>query len=226
MLDKLFGTILTNGTFTGEAFMEATLCSLLIGLFIAVMYMIKNNYSKSFVITIALLPATVQMVIMLVNGNIGAGVAVAGAFSLVRFRSAPGKGQEITSIFLSMAVGLATGMGYLGVAAFFAVIISTVNLILNLVNFGGRPEEDRVLKITVPEDLDFEGKFEDIFERYLTKYTVEEVKTTNMGSMYKLSYRVNMKKGESVKTLMDEIRERNGNLEVSLNRPTVKADEL
>jgi hypothetical protein len=117
-------------------------------------------------------------------------------------------------------------MGYLGVAAFFAVIISTVNLILNLVNFGGRSEEDRVLKITVPEDLDFEGKFEDIFERYLTKYTVEEVKTTNMGSMYKLSYRVNMKKGESVKTLMDEIRERNGNLEVSLNRPTVKADEL
>ena len=111
-------------------------------------------------------------------------------------------------------------------AAFFAVIISTVNLILNLVNFGGRSEEDRVLKITVPEDLDFEGKFEDIFERYLTKYTVEEVKTTNMGSMYKLSYRVNMKKGESVKTLMDEIRERNGNLEVSLNRPTVKADEL
>ena len=226
MLDKLFGTILTNGTFTGEAFLEATLCSLLIGLFIAVMYMIKNNYSKSFFITIALLPATVQMVIMLVNGNIGAGVAVAGAFSLVRFRSAPGKGQEITSIFLSMAVGLATGMGYLGVAAFFAVIISTVNLILNLVNFGGRSEEDRVLKITVPEDLDFEGKFEDIFERYLTKYTVEEVKTTNMGSMYKLSYRVNMKKGESVKTLMDEIRERNGNLEVSLNRPTVKADEL
>ena len=190
------------------------------------MYMIKNNYSKSFVITIALLPATVQMVIMLVNGNIGAGVAVAGAFSLVRFRSAPGKGQEIPSIFLSMAVGHATGMGYLGVAAFFAVIISTVNLILNLVNFGGRSEEDRVLKITVPEDLDFEGKFEDIFERYLTKYTVEEVKTTNMGSMYKLSYRVNMKKGESVKTLMDEIRERNGNLEVSLNRPTVKADEL
>ncbi|MCR5148249.1 MAG: DUF4956 domain-containing protein [Eubacterium sp.] len=226
MLDNIFGTILTNGQFTGEAFLEATACSLLIGLFIAGMYMIKNSYSKSFVITMALLPATVQMVIMLVNGNIGAGVAVAGAFSLVRFRSAPGKGQEITSIFLAMTVGLATGMGYIGVAACFAVIVSTANLILNVVNFGGRSEEERVLKITVPEDLDFEGKFEDIFDRYFMKYTVEEVKTTNMGSMYKLLYRVNMKKGESVKALMDEIRERNGNLEVSLNRPTVKADEL
>ncbi|SEF66379.1 protein of unknown function [Eubacterium ruminantium] len=226
MLDNFFGTILTNGQFTGETFLEATVCSLLIGLFIAGMYMIKNSYSKSLVITMALLPTTVQMVIMLVNGNIGAGVAVAGAFSLVRFRSAPGKGQEITSIFLAMSVGLATGMGYLGVAACFAVIVSTANLILNVVNFGGRSEEERVLKITVPEDLDFEGKFEDIFDKYFMKYTVEEVKTTNMGSMYKLLYRVNMKKGESVKALMDEIRERNGNLEVSLNRPTVKADEL
>ena len=125
-----------------------------------------------------------------------------------------------------MAVGLATGMGYLGVAAFFAIVISLVNLLLNVVNFGGKSEEDRILKITVPEDLDFEGKFEDIFARYFAKYTVEEVKTTNMGSMYKLHYRVNLKKGESVKALMDEIRERNGNLEVSLNRPVVRADEL
>ncbi|MBO5620273.1 MAG: DUF4956 domain-containing protein, partial [Butyrivibrio sp.] len=122
--DLIFGTIMANGTITGASFLMATICSLVIGVFIAFMYTIKNNYSKSYIITLSLLPAIVQVVIMLVNGNIGAGVAVAGAFSLVRFRSAPGTGKEITSIFLAMAVGLATGMGYIGIAAIFAVIIS------------------------------------------------------------------------------------------------------
>ena len=227
MLDKLFGTILTNGTFTGEAFLEATLCSLLIGLFIAVMYMIKNNYSKSFVITIALLPATVQMVIMLVNGNIGAGVAVAGAFSLVRFRSAPGKGQEITSIFLSMAVGLATGMGYIGIAAMFAVIITLANLILSNSRFGEGADEEKIVKITVPESLDFEGIFDDIFERYTTKAELMEVKTSGMGSLYKLNYKVAMRAKASTKGMIDEMRQRNGNLEISCSRPMAyKSEEL
>ena len=128
--DLIFGSIITNGTITGASFLIATVCSLAIGLFIAFMYTIKSSYSRSYIITLALLPAIVQMVIMLVNGNIGAGVAVAGAFSLVRFRSAPGTGKEITSIFLAMAVGLATGMGYIGIAAIFAVIITLANLIL------------------------------------------------------------------------------------------------
>ena len=125
--DMIFGSIMANGTITGATFLIATLCSLAIGVFIAFMYTIKNNYSKSYIVTLALLPAIVQVVIMLVNGNIGAGVAVAGAFSLVRFRSAPGTGKEITSIFLAMAVGLATGMGYIGIAALFAIIITLAN---------------------------------------------------------------------------------------------------
>ena len=131
--DFIFGSIITNGALTGGTLIIATLCSLVIGCFIAFMYTIKNNYSKSFIITLALLPAIVQMIIMLVNGNIGAGVAVAGTFSLVRFRSAPGSGKEITSIFLAMAAGLATGMGYIGVAAIFTVIITVANLILSTV---------------------------------------------------------------------------------------------
>ena len=226
MLDKLFGTILTNGTFTGEAFLEATLCSLLIGLFIAVMYMIKNNYSKSFVITIALLPATVQMVIMLVNGNVGTGVAVAGAFSLVRFRSAQGRGEEITGIFLAMAAGLATGMGYIFVAIIFAVIVSVIELLLRLIRFGGGEAMSRKLRITIPEDLDFEGRFDDIFNNYLKRYELIQVKTCNMGTMYRLDFDVVVKPSESVKEFMDKLRERNGNLEIMLNRCERNTDEL
>ncbi len=225
--DLIFGTIMASGTVTGSAFLMATVCSLLIGIFIAFMYTIKNNYSKSYIITLALLPAIVQVVIMLVNGNIGAGVAVAGAFSLVRFRSAPGSGKEITSIFLAMAVGLATGMGYVGIAAMFAVIITIANLILNSSSFGSGANEEKTVKITVPEGLDFEAIFDDIFERYTTKAELVEVKTSGMGSLYKLNYSVVLRSKASTKGMIDEMRQRNGNLEISCSRPiAVKSDEL
>ena len=227
MTDLLFGTIMASGIVTGGAFLIATVCSLIIGIFIAFMYTIKNNYSKSYIITLALLPAIVQMVIMLVNGNIGAGVAVAGAFSLVRFRSAPGTGKEITSIFLAMAVGLATGMGYIGIAAIFAVIITLANLILSNAHFGDNVEEVKTLKIEVPESLDFEGIFDDILEKYTTKAELTEVKTSGMGSLYKLNYRVTMRVKASTKGMIDEIRQRNGNLEISCSRPVaVHSEEL
>ncbi|MBE5823218.1 MAG: DUF4956 domain-containing protein [Butyrivibrio sp.] len=225
--DLIFGSIMSNGTITGTAFLLATLCSIVIGVFIAFMYTIKNSYSKSYIITLALLPAIVQVVIMLVNGNIGAGVAVAGAFSLVRFRSAPGSGKEITSIFLAMAVGLATGMGYIGIAALFAVIITLANLILSNVSFGNGANEEKTLKITVPEGLDFEGIFDDIFERYTTKADLVEVKTSGMGSLYKLNYSVVLRSKASTKGMIDEMRQRNGNLEISCSRPVaVKSEEL
>ena len=225
--DLVFGTIITNSTVTGASFMIATVCSLVIGVFIAFMYTIKNSYSKSYIITLALLPAIVQMVIMMVNGNIGAGVAVAGTFSLVRFRSAPGTGKEITSIFLAMAVGLATGMGYIGLAAIFAVIITLANLILLGSGFGSGSAEEKTLKITVPEGLDFEGIFDDIFARYTTKAELCEVKTSGMGSLYKLNYSIVMRNRASTKGMIDEMRQRNGNLEISCSRPVaIKAEEL
>ena len=225
--DLIFGSIITNGTITGASFLIATVCSLAIGLFIAFMYTIKSSYSRSYIITLALLPAIVQMVIMLVNGNIGAGVAVAGAFSLVRFRSAPGTGKEITSIFLAMAVGLATGMGYIGIAAIFAVIITVANLILMGSGFGSGAAEEKTLKITVPEGLDFEGIFDDIFARYTTKAELCEVKTSGMGSLYKLNYSIVMRNRASTKGMIDEMRQRNGNLEISCSRPVaIKAEEL
>lgn len=224
--DYIFATIMTAGEISGAAFIAATLSSLAIGVFIAFIYSIKNTYSKSFLVTIALLPAVVQMVIMLVNGNIGAGVAVAGTFSLVRFRSAPGTGKEITAIFLSMAVGLATGMGYIGVAAVFSLIISLASLLLTNL-FCKNTNEEKTLKITVPESLDFEGIFDDIFARYTTKAELCDVKTSGMGSLYKLSYQIAMRPQISTKAMMDEIRQRNGNLEISCSRPVViRSEEL
>ena len=226
MLNNLFNTILTNGSFTGIEFAIVTLTSIICGFIIAITYSIKNKCSKSFSITLVLLPAIVELVIILVNGNIGAGVAVAGAFSLVRFRSAPGKGQEITSVFLAMAVGLATGMGYIGVAILITVIISLMNLILNISGFGGSDNNHRSLKIMVPENLDYEGKFEDLFEKYLTSYSYEEVKTSNMGSLYKLTLDVVLKNGVSTKAFLDELRTRNGNLDISLGRRIDGIDSL
>ena len=227
MTDIIFGTVMANGTITAGSFLIATMCSLAIGIFIAFMYTVKNTYSKSYIITLALLPAIVQIVIMLVNGNIGAGIAVAGAFSLVRFRSAPGSGKEITSIFLAMAVGLATGMGYVGIAAIFAVIITLANLILNNSGFGEGSNEEKTLKITVPEGLDFEGIFDDIFARYTTKAELEDVRTSGMGSLYKLTYKISMRSKASTKGMIDEMRQRNGNLEISCSRPVaVKSEEL
>ncbi len=225
--DYIFGSIINSGTITGTTFIITTLCSLVIGCFIAFMYTLKNSFSKSYIVTLALLPAIVQVVIMLVNGNIGAGVAVAGTFSLVRFRSAPGSGKEITSIFLAMAVGLATGMGYIGIAAVFAVLITVANFFLSSLNLHDMSMEERTLKITVPEGLDFEGVFDDIFGRYTDKADIEEVKTAGMGSLYKLTYRIVMRQKASVKGMMDEIRQRNGNLEITCSRPVVmKVEEL
>ena len=226
MLSNIFDSILTDSVFTGSTFALATITAIICGTIIASTYMIKNRYSKSLVITLVLLPAIVELVIILVNGNLGAGIAVAGAFSLVRFRSTPGSGQEITSIFLAMAVGLATGMGYIGIAFVFTLVISAVNLILSMMNLTQEGNGFRVLKITIPENLDYEGRFEDIFERYLKNYEYEEVRTTNMGSLYKITLGVVLKDGMSSKEMMDELRTRNGNLDISLSRRTLGTDSI
>ena len=226
MLNNIFTTILTNGSFTGTQLAMVTIAALVCGFIIAGTYSIKNKCSRSFAITLVLLPSIVELVIILVNGNIGAGVAVAGAFSLVRFRSAPGRGQEITSIFLAMAVGLATGMGYIGVAVLFTLIISALNLFMNISGFGETGANLRTLKITVPENLDYEGKFEDIFGKYLSSYTYEEVKTSNMGSLYKITLSVVLKADISTKAFLDEIRTRNGNLDISLGRQIENTESL
>ena len=194
--------------------------SIAIGIFLSLIYMVKNDYSRSFILTIALLPAVVCVVIMMVNGNVGAGIAVAGAFSLVRFRSAPGSAKEICVIFTAMGVGLMTGMGYLGYAAVFAAVLGFAILLFNISGLGEnrKPMLNKTLQITIPETLEYEGVFDEILNEYTSKAQLSNVKTTNMGSLYKLTYDVTLKEFGKEKDFLDQIRCRNGNLEVSLSR--------
>ena len=201
--------------------------SLLLGLIMALAYMWRNEHTKSFLVTLALLPAVVCVVIMMVNGNIGAGVAVAGAFSLVRFRSAPGSAKEIVTIFLAMGAGLIAGMGYLGFAALFTVIMCAMFLLYNAVT-GSRKREaiNKTIKITIPEDLDYTGAFDDIFSEYTKKNELIKVKTTNMGSMFRLTYNITLKDAKKEKEMIDRIRERNGNLEIFVSKQENRTAEL
>ena len=213
MLNSILGTELTL-----TSFLICTGVSLLLGVGTALVAGYRNRSTQSLAITLAILPAVVQAVIMLVNGSIGAGIAVAGAFSLVRFRSAPGTAREIAAIFLAMAIGLATGMGYVGLAALLFLILAGAMLALTALRFGQRGDDARVLKITIPEDLDYDGLFDDLFERYTTAHTLEKVKTTNMGTLYELRYRITLRQEPVPKVFLDELRCRNGNLNITCCR--------
>lgn len=199
--------------------------SLALGVVIALMYMRSNTYSKSFVVTLALLPAIVQTVILLVNGNLGVGVAVMGTFSLVRFRSIPGSASEILAVFFAMAVGLATGMGFVLYAVVFTLIIGAVMFLYNHTGFGEGNALRRTLKVVIPEDLDYAGIFDDLFAQYTRKATLERVQSTNLGSLFELRYTITLKDAAKEKELLDRIRERNGNLNITISRAKIN-DEL
>lgn len=203
---------------TMPVFIICTAASLALGLGTALLCMYKSRYTQSFVVTLAMLPAVVQVVIMLVNGNIGAGVAVAGAFSLVRFRSAPGSAREIGMIFLAMAIGLATGMGYVALAVIFFAVMAAFVLILTGPRFGGGNEHERELKITIPETLDYDGLFDDLFQKYTRSAQLYRVKTTNMGTLYEVDYHIVLKTERIPKEFLDELRCRNGNLNIVCGR--------
>ncbi len=223
MLDTIFQPIYSSTTeLTTSTYLICTLVSLALGAVIAWASSVRSRQSKSFLLSILLIPAIVQIVIMLVNDNVGAGVAVMGAFSLVRFRSAPGSAKEIVSIFLAMATGLATAKGYLALAAAFVIIICLVMVLSNFINIKEKDDLQRELKITIPEDLNYAHEFDDLFEKYTKNCKLMNVKTTNMGSLYKLSYRVELKEEDSVQSFIDELRCRNGNLEISMMVPALE----
>ncbi|MCR5396897.1 MAG: DUF4956 domain-containing protein [Lachnospiraceae bacterium] len=207
-------------------FLLCVLVALIIGGFLSVVYTYKSRYTKSFVMTLAMLPAIVCVVIMMVNGNIGAGVAVAGAFSLVRFRSVPGTAKDIGTIFLAMGAGLICGMGYLGYAILFSVILGVVMMVLTTIMKGGNGETEKILNITIPESLNYTEVFDDIMKNYTDSYSLNSVKTTNMGSLFKLQYVVDLKDTKTEKEFMDELRTRNGNLEISIMKKEEPINEL
>ena len=213
MLNSILGPELTL-----TSFLICAGVSLLLGVGTALVAGYRSRSTQSLAVTLAILPAVVQAVIMLVNGSIGAGIAVAGTFSLVRFRSAPGTAREIAAIFLAMAIGLATGMGYVGMAALLFLILAGAMLALTALRFGQKEDAGRILKITIPEDLDYDGLFDDLFERYTTAHTLEKVKTTNMGTLYELRYRITLRQEPVPKVFLDELRCRNGNLNITCCR--------
>lgn len=215
-----------NTTITIRQLMICSLSSLLFGVILAVIHTYKNTSTKNFILTLALLPAVVQAVIMIVNGNLGTGVAVMGAFSLVRFRSVPGNAREIGSVFLAMAIGLAAGMGYIGIAAFLLAIIGTATIILVSIPFGRDSFTKKELKITIPEDLDYCGIFDDIFQKYTKFSRLVRVKTVNMGSLYELCYQIDLKQEQIEKNMIDDIRCRNGNLTIVCGQIPSSREEL
>lgn len=220
MTTSIFGSIFdaTTSVISVPNFLLCMGISLAAGILIALGYVFRSRYTKSFVITLALLPVVVCVVIMMVNGNIGAGVAVAGAFSLVRFRSAPGTAKDITMLFLAMGAGLLAGMGYLAYAVLFAAVMCILTIICNLAGLGTESgSKFKTLKISVPEDLDYSGMFDDLFEKYTTHHELAKVKTADMGSMFRLTYNIRLKDAAKEKEFIDQLRCRNGNLEIALS---------
>ena len=218
----MLNSIISGTEITAPAFLICTAVSLLLGLGAALLSMYKNRYSQSFAVTLALLPAMVQVVIMLVNGNIGAGVAVAGAFGLVRFRSAPGTAREIGLIFLAVTLGIATGMGYVALAVVFFLIIALYGAALMSLRFGAGRANERTLRITIGENLDYEGLFDDLLDQYASRWELDRVKTTNMGTLYELTYKVVLREARVPKEFLDALRCRNGNLNIVCGRVTEK----
>ncbi len=231
MIDSLFRGLFDTSAASVISVTDFLLClgfSLVLGLIMAFAYMYRTRYTKSFVVTLALLPAVVCIVIMLVNGNVGTGVAVAGAFSLVRFRSVPGTAKEICTLFLAMGAGLICGMGYLGFGVLFTVVMCIMFVLYNRIDFGAKKNGElyKTFNIVIPEDLDYSEVFDDIFKSYTTVFDLVRVKTTNMGSMFKLTYNVVLKDVKDEKTMIDAIRCRNGNLEITVSKQETTVTEL
>ena len=231
MLENIFKGLFDTDLTAVISVADFLLClgaSLVIGILMAFAYMYRTRYTKSFVVTLALLPAVVCVVIMMVNGNVGTGVAVAGAFSLVRFRSVPGTAKEICTLFLAMGAGLIAGMGYLGFALLFTAVMCVMFVLYNRLDFGTKKNAAtfKTFTITIPEDLDYSGIFDDIFSEFTTSHDLVRVKSTNMGSMFKLTYNVMLRDVTREKEMIDKIRCRNGNLEIAVSKQETVGTEL
>ena len=219
----MFKSILSS-TLSIETFGICIATSLILGFIISYLHMKTTRTNKNFVSTLFILPTLVAMVILLVNGNLGTSVAALGAFSFVRFRSIPGNSREIMDVFFAMAIGLAVGTGYIGFASLFTVVISLILFLIYKMNYGEDKNNNKILKILIPEDLDYTNCFDEEFNVFLNKYELTQSKTVNMGSIYELTYLISLKKNINEKEFMDKIRIKNGNLKVSITHPLMKEE--
>lgn len=231
MFEELFKGIFDSASQKVISITDFLVCigaSLVVGIIIALCYMYRSRYTKSFVVTLAVLPAVVCVVIMMVNGNVGAGVAVAGAFSLVRFRSVPGSAREICTIFLAMGSGLIAGMGYIGYSVLFTVVMCLIYLVYSHIDLGSKKRSAlyKTVNVTIPESLDYTNVFKEVFNEYCTEYETVKVKSINLGSMFRITYNICMKDSSLEKKMIDELRIRNSNLEITVSKQETVAYEL
>ncbi|OOB77399.1 MAG: DUF4956 domain-containing protein [Epulopiscium sp. Nuni2H_MBin003] len=217
----IFNSIFEAEVATNVSISNFLICmatAFIVGLILAKMHCYKTKGSKGFIVTLVIIPIVVTMIIIMVNGNIGTGVAVAGAFSLIRFRSVPGTAKEIGSIFIAMGAGITIGMGYIGFAILFTIIACTITHVLSIVDFGKQANDERILTISIPESLNYVDGFDDIFNKYTKKFELITVKSTNMGSTFKLTYEIELKNKQEEKQFVDDLRCRNGNLDILITR--------
>ena len=222
---SIFGSIF-NGTLTVGLFLLAVCSSIVLGLLLSMIFMFRNTYTKSFISALVLIPAIETVVIMLVNDNIGVGLTVAGSFALIRFRSVKGNAKELTAIFLAMTIGIICGTGYIALAILYTILLCAVMTLLNVLDFGAASENERYLKITIPESLNYDEVFEEILQKYTSHHELESVKTLTLGSLFRVEYAITMKDPKQLKEMIDELRTRNGNLEIMCAKTAVNREEL
>lgn len=223
MIDSLFTT---TASVTELSFSDAILTLLLsfaLGAMISITYMkTQTVYTQSFALTMIVLPTIVAIIILLIGSNIARAFSLAGAFSIIRFRSAPGDPKDIAFVLFTMAAGLACGVGAYGYAVLFTIVLCLLMFLLKAVKFGSKSSTQKLLKVTIPENLSYEEAFAEVFNVFSVQYELRKVRTTELGSLYELVYAVTLDPSTNQKELLDAIRCRNGNLDISLTMtPTV-----
>ena len=224
-MESIFSSIFTGSLTLGQ-FMLAVVASMFMGLILAIVFMYRNVYTKSFITALVLIPAVETVVIMLVNDNLGVGLSVAGSFALIRFRSVKGTAKELVAVFIAMTIGIVCGTGFVGLAAVFTILLCIVMFVLTYTDFGSEKGDHRTLKITIPESLNYDDIFEDILDRYCLSHELVSIKTLTLGSLFRLEYDLHMKDQTKVKEMIDELRTRNGNLEILCSKPATDREEL
>jgi len=224
-MTNILGSIFTGSLTLGQ-FLLAICSSMILGMIVALAFMFRNTYTKSFISALVLIPAIETVVIMLVNDNLGMGLSVAGSFALIRFRSVKGNAKELVAVFLAMTIGIICGTGYVTIAAIFTILLCLVMFVLTLTGFGRQSENERYLKITIPESLNYDEVLEPVLDKYTSHHELEMIKTLTLGSLFRLEYKVTMKDPKQSKKMIDEIRTRNGNLEIMCGKAATDREEL
>jgi len=224
-MDSILGSIFTGSLTLGQ-FLLAIGSSMVLGLIVTLVFMYRNTYTKSFITALVLIPAIETVVIMLVNDNLGVGLSVAGSFALIRFRSVKGNAKELVAVFLAMTIGIICGTGFVTVAAIFTLLLSVVMLLMTITGFGKVSDNERYLKITIPESLNYDEVFEDVLNKYTVSHEIDAIKTLTLGSLFRIDYKITMKDPNQTKKMIDELRTRNGNLEIMCGRPATNREEL